>query len=229
MIGREKEIGLINDLMSKNKNIIVFGEEGVGKTVIVQSVLNEQLNRRNLYVQENETLRNTLLGIIASGSKEISKGIDALNILALKKKCYEIINKNPDYIVLDRMGRAEPKHYAFLMYLLEKGIPLLVISRGLDKKSIGHLRMVLYDFEKVEIKNFDRAVSSNLIDYFMKEFGIKVTKEAEFKQAIFNYSKGNPKIIKALCFLARDVKYQKKDTLDVKLMDLDRRISEAVH
>jgi len=29
--------------------------------------------------------------------------------------------------------------------------------------------------------------------------------------------------------LARDVKYQKNDYIDVKLMDLDRRISEAVH
>jgi len=215
--------------MDKKRNIIMFGEEGSGKSAIVQRILREQSNKNNLYVQENGTLRLTLVGIVTGRLQEKNIAIDSLNILALKKKCYEIINKNPDYIVLDRMGRAEPKHYAFLMYLLEKGIPLLVISRGLDKKSIGHLRMVLYDFEKVEIKNFDRAVSSNLIDYFMKEFGIKVTKEAEFKQAIFNYSKGNPKIIKALCFLARDVKYQKNGSLDVKLMDLDRRISEAVH
>ena len=229
MLGREKEIGSINCLMSKNKNIILFGEEGVGKTEIVQSLLSEQSNRRNLYVQENETLRHTLLGIIASGSKEISKGIDALNILALKKKCYEIISKTSDYIILDHMGRAEPKHYAFLTYLVEKNIPLLIVSRGLDKKAIGHLRMAIYGFEKVEINNFDRAASNNLTDYFMKEFGIKVTKEAEFKQAIFNYSRGNSKIIKGLCFFARDVKYQKSGGLDVKLMDLDRRISEAVH
>ena len=62
----------------------------------------------------------------------------------------------------------------------------------------------------------------------MKEFNIKVTKEAEFKQAIFNHSKGNPKIIKALCFLARDVKYKRNDSLDVHLMDLDRRINETI-
>lgn len=229
MIGREKEIGLINDLMSKNKNIMLFGEEGVGKTAIIKSVLNEQSNRRNLYAQENDTLRNTLLGIIASGSKGISKGINALNILALKKKCYEIINTTSDYIVLDNMGRAEPKHYAFVTYLLEKNIPLLVVSRGLDKKAIGHLRMVLYEFEKIKIENFDRATSNNIADYFMKEFGIKIAKESEFKQAIFNYSRGNPKIIKALCFLAGDVKYQKSGRVDVKLMDLDRRIDEVVH
>lgn len=228
-IGREKEINLINSLMSQNKNIMLFGEEGVGKTAIVQNALNGQPGRRHLYVQDNETLRHTLLGIIAGGTQGTNKGVDALNILALKKKSYEIINAISDYIVLDHMGRVEPKHYAFLTYLLEKHIPLLIVSRGLEKKSIGHLRMALYGFEKIEVKNFDRAGSNNLTDYFMKESGITVIKEAEFKQAIFDYSGGNPKIIQGFCLLARDVKYRKNDAIDVKLMDLDRRISEAVH
>ena len=179
-------------------------------------------------MQENHTLRQTLTGIITAIPNEERKVIDSLNILALKKKCYEILKSTPNYIVLDHVGRVEPKHYAFFTYVLEKNIPLLVISRGLDKKAIGHLCMALYDFEKVEIKNFDKTASNNLIGYFIKEFGIKVTKEAEFKQAIFNHSKGNPKIIKALCFLARDVKYKRNDSLDVHLMDLDRRINETI-
>ncbi|MCM8796703.1 MAG: hypothetical protein NC923_02315 [Candidatus Omnitrophica bacterium] len=227
IIGRDKEINLINTLMQQRKNIIVFGEEGVGKSTIIQRILSDK-NENILHVQKNGTLRETLIGIAMAGLQH-SSAIENLNILALKKKCYAIIDKAPIYIVLDHMGRVEPKHYTFLIYLLEKNIHLLVISRGLDKKCIGHLRMALYGFEKVEIKNLDRAASNNLTDYFMKEFGIKVTKEAEFKQAIFDYSGGNPKIIKGLCFLARDVKYQKNEAIDVKLMDLDRRISEAVH
>jgi hypothetical protein len=228
LVGRKDELKLINDLMDKKRNIIMFGEEGVGKSAIAQRILLERLDKNNLYVWENGTLRLTLVGIIAGRSQEKNIAIDSLNILALKKKCYEIIQNFSDYIVLDHMGRVEPKHYTFLTYLFEKNIPLLVISRGLDKKDFGHLRMALYDFEKVEITNFDKTVSNNLIGYFIKEFGIKITKEAEFKQAIFNYSKGNPKIIKALCFLARDVKYKRNDSLDVHLMDLDRRINEAI-
>jgi GTPase SAR1 family protein len=228
LAGRENELELINDLMNNKRNIIIFGEEGVGKSAIVQRILREQSKKNNLYVRENGTLRLTLTGIIAAISQEKNIGIDSLNILALKKKCYEMLESAMGYIVLDHMGRVEPKHCAFLTYVLEKNIPLLVISRGLDKKDIGHLRMALYDFEKVEIKNFDKTASNNLIDYFMKEFGIKVSKEAEFKHAVFNHSKGNPKIIRTLCFLARDVKYKRNDSLEVQLMDLDRRISEVV-
>lgn len=228
LAGRENELELINDLMNNKRNIIIFGEEGVGKSAIVQRILREQSKKNNLYVRENGTLRLTLTGIIAARSQEKNIGIDSLNILALKKKCYEMLESATGYIVLDHMGRVEPKHYAFLTYLFERNIPLLVISRGLNKKDIGHLRMSLYSFEKVKIANLDRLDSNNLIDYFIKEFGIKIVKTDEFKQAIFSHSKGNPKIIKALCFLARDAKYQKNDSIDVKLMDLDRRISEAV-
>jgi len=229
LAGRKNELELINDLINNKRNIIIFGEEGVGKSAIVQRILQEQSNKNNLYVRENRTLRLTLTGIIAARSQEKNIAIDSLNVLGLKKKCYGILESALGYIVFDHMGRVEPKHYTFLTYVLEKNIPLLVISRGLDKKDIGRLRMALYDFEKVEIKNFDKTASNNLIDYFMKEFGIiKVTKEAEFKQAIFNHSKGNPKIIKALCFLARDVKYKRNGSLDVRLMNLDRRISETI-
>ena len=49
-----------------------------------------------------------------------------------------------------------------------------------------------------------------------------------FKKEVFNVSKGNPKMIKQLCFLARDSRYQKENVFDVRLMDLDRRISEVV-
>ncbi len=227
IIGRDSEITLINTLLQQKRNILVFGEEGIGKSAIIQRIISDKDNRNILYVQKNNTLRETLIGIVTANLERIS-GYENFNILALKKKCYEIIDKTPGYLVLDHMGRVEPKHYAFLTYLLEKNIPLLIISRGLNKKDIGHLRMSLYSFGKVEIKSFDKKASNNLTDYFIKEFGIKVVKTDEFKQAIFNYSKGNTKIIKALCFLARDVKYQKNDSIDVKLIDLDRRITEAV-
>jgi len=228
LIGRENELKVINNLMADKRNIVVFGQEGVGKSAIAQRILNEQGYKNNLYIQENHALRQTLTGIITAIPDKENKSIDSLNILALKKKCYAIIESASHYIILDHVGRVQPRHYTFLAYILEKNIPLLIISRGLDKKAIGHLRMALYDFEKIEIKNFDKTASNNLIDYFMKEFGIKVSKEAEFKHAVFNHSKGNPKIIRTLCFLARDVKYKRNDSLEVQLMDLDRRISEVV-
>jgi len=229
IIGREKECVAIAGFIDQRKNIIVFGPEGVGKTSIVNKVLNGFTGLNRLYSSESKTLKEALLNFMASVSCE-KKTVDGANILALKKIFYGILARDkPEYIVFDHVERVEPKFYSFFEYLIEAKIPLVVLSRGLEKKEIGHLRMSSFNFEKVEIANMEKPVADALIEHFIKEFGIKIAKEDEFKKQIFHSSKGNPKIIKGLCFLARDVKYQKSGGLDVKLMDLDRRISEVVH
>jgi len=227
LIGRENELALIESLIDNKRNIIIFGDEGVGKSAIIQCILAKYETNTFLFSGDSRNFKDSLINLIAS-SQSYPANIRGKNILSLKKILYTRLDKNPEYIILDHIGRVKPKFCSLLAYLIERKIPLLVVSRGLDKQNIGHLRMVLYAFEKVEIKTFDKTVSNHLIDYFMKEFGIKVTKEAEFKRAIFDHSKGNPKIIKALCFLARNAKYKREGSPNVQLMDLDRKINEAV-
>jgi len=228
LINREKECQLISDLIKLKKNIIIFGAEGTGKTAIINHVLSKRIEKNIFISQSSRTLKESLINLIIFYGGD-SKAIQENNILALKNIFYKILaDKTPDYIVFDHVESVEPKFYSLFVYLIEAKIPLIVLSGGLEKKDTGHLRMSLFNFEKVEISNLDRPTADVLIDHFIEEFGIKITKEADFKKQIFHFSKGNPKIIKGLCFLARDVKYQKDDVLDVKLMDLDRRISEVV-
>jgi len=229
IIGREKECAAITNFINQRKNIIIFGPEGVGKTAVLNKILTGFPTLNKLCSPESKTLKESLLNFMAGASFD-KKTVNEANILVLKKLFYEILARNkPEYIIFDHLESVEPKFYCFFVYLLEAKIPLIVLSRGLGKKEIGHLRMSSFNFEKVEISNFDRPTTDILINHFINDFGIKITKEADFKKEIYHFSKGNPKIIKGLCFLARDVKYQKNDVIDVKLMDLDRRISEVVH
>jgi len=228
LVGREKECAAIAAFISQRKNIIIFGAEGTGKSAIIKSVLKDKNIASLLYSQDSRTFKSALSGLILSVSGN-TKSVLESNIAALKNELYGIIkDRNPEYIVFDHVESVEPKNYNFFVYLMDAKIPLIVLSRGLQKKDIGHLGMSLFNFKKVEILNLDRPAADVLMDHFIKEFNIKITKEKDFKKQIFHFSKGNPKIIKGLCFLARDVKYQKNDTLDVNLMDLDRRINEAV-
>jgi Holliday junction resolvasome RuvABC ATP-dependent DNA helicase subunit len=88
--------------------------------------------------------------------------------------------------------------------------------------------MGLYDFAKLEIKNLDPTKAGQLIDHYASTFDLKIDAPTDFKKEVFKISKGTPKIINQLCQLARDQKYRAKGYMDVKLMDLDRRISNAV-
>jgi hypothetical protein len=226
LIGRESESRLLHELIRQRKNILIAGPEGVGKSAIVDHVLTGGAVKNILYSKSSATLKETLANIaeFALGSKNLHQK----NILSLKKICYELLEASPDYAVLDHMAWVEPKFYGFLSYLKEQKIAFIIVTRSLDKKDIGHLWMGLYDFDKVEIKNLDQTGTNQLIDYCAQSFDLKLHEATHFKNEVFTISKGNPKIIKELCRLAREEKYRARGYVDVKLMDLDRRIKNAV-
>jgi len=210
-------------LIRRRENIIIFGQEGVGKTSIIQEVMNRGGIDRILYSPQSRTLKEALISLVSSDSG-VHENINEKNILALRKALYPILDQKPDYIIFDHIDRVEPKYYSFFEYLIERELPLIIIAKGIDKKNIGHLRLVLHNFEKVEISNFDRSRSDALVDRYVNEFNIKVVQLDNLKKSIFHFSNGNPKITRQLCSLAKDTRYQKKGFVDVKLMDLDRRI-----
>jgi integrase/recombinase XerD len=227
LIGREQECRLLKELMRQRKNILILGPEGVGKTAIVDHALADGHIKNGLHSKSSTTLKETLVNMIQSsqGSKDLQKK----NILSLKKIYYQLLDQSPEYVVLDHVAWVEPRFYGFLTYVKEQKIPSIIVTRKADKKNVGHLWMGLYDFEKVEIKNLDEAKTGQLIDYYAESFDLQLAAAADFKKEVFTVSKGNPKIIKELCRLARDEKYRAKGYADVKLMDLDRRIKSSIH
>jgi predicted ATPase len=226
LIGREQECRLLEQLMRQKKNILVIGEEGVGKTAIVNNVVARAGMKNILHSRRSATLRETMINMIESirGGKDLAKK----NILSLKKICYQLLDESPGYAVLDHIGWVEPKFYGFLIYLIEQKLPFVILTRKPDKKHIGHLWMGLSDFVKLEVKNLDPTAAGELIDYYASKFELKIDPPAVFKKEVFKLSGGNPKTIGQLCDLAKDEKYRAKGYIDVKLMDLDRRIGSVV-
>jgi hypothetical protein len=138
------------------------------------------------------------------------------------------LDANPGYVVLDQVGWVEPKFYGFLTYIKEQQVPLIIVTRRADKRNIGHLWMGVYDFETLEIKNFDPSRAGQLVEYHVSALNLKIAALSEFKKYVFKFSEGNPKIIQDLCRLACNEEYRAKGYVDVKLMDLDRRIKSAI-
>lgn len=207
--------------MDQRKSIIILGEAGVGKTAIITNVLSERGTRNILYSKGSATLKESLINLTLFS---VGRKIRRLNTLALKKICYGILDKKPEYLIFDHVAWVEPRYYGFLTYLMEKELPLVILTQRPDKKNIGHLWMALYNFERVEITNLDRPKTDELVSHYIQSFGLKLTQDDDFQREVFNISKGNPKIIRQLCSLAQDEKYRAKGYIDVRLMDLDRRI-----
>lgn len=226
LIGREKECALIRELTERRNDIIIFGAAGVGKTSIIRKLIAERESKTFLYSERGGTLKEALLGLIAFSDRS-SKGSEKKSILALKKICYGILDNHAGYVVFDYVDWVEPRFYGFLTYIRDKDLPLMIVSRGVNKKNIGQLWRSLYTFEQVEITNFDKAKTEELIRHYAARLRLKIA-ESAFRQDVFQISNGNPAIVKQLCMLAKDEKYYAKGYPDVKLMDLDRRIMALV-
>lgn len=226
LIGREKERRALLDLIGQKNSVMIVGDEGVGKSALLEDVVAAGPLKNILYSQHSTTLKETLVNFV--GLAPDGKDLWKKNVLSLKKLCYKLLDANPEYAILDHIGWVEPQFYGFLTYVKERGVPFIVAARKPGKKNVGHLWMGLYDFETLEIKNLDQAKSDGLVEHYASVFHLNIDRGADFKKDIFKFSRGNPKIIKELCQLARDDKYRAKGYIDVKLMDLDRRIQGAV-
>ena len=146
LIGREKEIKRITELMQRRKHMIIFGQEGVGKTLIINEVMSNVGADRILYSPQSRTLKEVLVNLVSSGMGfcNCAKNTAQENILALKKLFYKILDKSPQYLIFDQVVKMRPKYYSFLDYLvMERQIPIIILSRGLRKEHIGHLGMIL--------------------------------------------------------------------------------------
>jgi len=225
LVGRENEIESIKKLMENKSNIIIFGKEGTGKSEIIRDILSTG-TKKFLFSPESCNFKNTLLNLIISGGiqKENTKN---MNLSSLKKTIFKLLDNGYDYIIFDHLCTVGPRYLAFFQYLIHKRIPVLIVSQGNEKKHIGRLWMTASLFEKVKIDNLDMQKSYLLIENLIRDFSLKIVKSDDFKREIFKYSGGNPKVIITLCKLARETKYKTGNSLNVWLMNLDRKIYEA--
>ncbi len=57
LFGREKECQFITGLMNGRKNIIIYGEEGTGKSAIIHETVSRRKAEKLLYSHSSKTLR----------------------------------------------------------------------------------------------------------------------------------------------------------------------------
>jgi hypothetical protein len=226
LIGREHERRLLGDLMRQKKNVLILGDEGVGKSAIIEDMMARNVGENILYSKRSTTLKETLVNMVDSirGGKNLQKK----DVLSLKKICYQILDESPEYAVLDHIGWVERRFYSFLTFMKERKIPFIIVTRRPGKENLGHLWMGLYDFEKLEIKNLDQTKTSKLVDHYAASLDLEIDALSDFKKEVFKFSEGSPTIIRDLCQLAKADKYRTKGYVDVKLTDLDRRIKISI-
>lgn len=215
LVGRAKELAVVREHLRAGKNLVVSGSAGVGKTALVREAASDAL-----YCADTSTLKTASesllrqLGLAVSVADNVVRKRALLKATAGKNCCF----------IFDHVGRVSPKLLSFLENVHEAH-PMIIVTRSLAWKETGHLKMILYDFDTLELRNLAEAPARQLIRSRTAE--LRLPDVAAFERDVWRLTRGNPGWIVTLCEQAGKGRYVFGGRTDLKLVELDRRIRDA--
>ena len=221
LIGRNKEIEEIVDAVSQRKNLFLFGEENVGKSLIVKHVLEEAGGKGTIYSDDCSTIKTSLTGFLKDDYGPTF--LSCQNVLSLRKLFYKKIKKEKPYLIFDHVGSVGPKFFSYLENLLDEH-PALFIARSPDPGDIFDLSLLLFSFDKLEVHNLNRKHAFELITHFIESYQLVIDKTDYFRKEVFRLSSGKPSAIREICQYARRDEYKVGNEIKFRLLNLDRKI-----
>jgi len=217
--GRDAELKLVREHLRAGKNLVVFGAEGIGKTALVVEAVRDRPDA--LYCADTTTLKTACESLLA----QLGLAVAEADNVQRKRAVLRALRRRRSVVVFDHVGRVSPKLLSLLENLHESHT-LIVVTRSLAWKDIGHLKMILYDFYTLELTSLSEPDVGQLVRAQIKQLSLTVPNLAEFEHDLWWLSHGNPGCIVALCQQAKHGHYVFGRRLDTHLLDLDRRIRE---
>ena len=218
-VARLKEMARLCELHAQRRHVLILGPAGVGKSALV----GELRERLSLLV----SARSAHLGEICEGLEE-QLGLEAagLKLLERKKRLREALGAAGRVVVFDGVGWTGPKVSSFLEGVTERG-PVWICARSEHPWDIGHFWPLLVRFERVEVRPFHLSETQALVEATVGAGRIPA-KAAGIVEWLQRRSGGIPLVLRELLEELASGRYDPDRAFDLKLLDLDRRIHQAI-
>jgi hypothetical protein len=202
-IGRKEEVARLVDLHQKRVNVLLLGEQGMGKTHLLENLqTNDQLGKV-LRIDDMTSIRKTLAGLVLTlfqGDKEkvaeLLFGVDTdLNKVvtkeSIKQLCELLIRTTTQHeytIIIDDATRITPSGIRVLEQLNEH-FHMIIAARAIKIQQVSFLT----NFEKIELKGLSRTETIDLITRASQDFTDRIEDWEAYKNHICRAGAGNPK------------------------------------
>ena len=219
IVERRREMARLAELHAHGRHTLILGAAGVGKSALVGQ-LQEQLS---LLV----SARSARLGEICEGL-ESQLGLEGagLKLLQRKKRVREAVAAAGRTVVFDGVGRTGPKLSSFMESAMERA-PVWMCARSEHPWDIGHFWPLLARFERVEVRPFHLRDTQALVEAAVAA-GCIPAKAMGIVEWLQRRSGGIPRVLHELVEELASGRYDPDRAFDLKLLDLDRRIHQAV-
>jgi len=214
LIGRTAALDRVRSCLATGRNLVVAGPEGAGKTALVLEAVRGRPGI--LYCADTSTLKTACeCLLVALGIA----GAPADNV-ARKRMVLRAVRGRKTRFVFDHVGRVTPRLLS-LLEAIHESHPLIIVTRSLAWPDIGHLKMILWDFDKLEIANLGAPDARRLVRAESERLGLRLPDARRFEREVCRLSHGNPRLILELCRRADAA----GPGLSARVLDLDRRIA----
>jgi site-specific recombinase XerD len=207
IIGRDKELIQIIDLLNKNINIILIGRIGIGKSHIINQL--EFKDKKILKIDELANLKLTFLNLLLyllNNDKETIKDMiyadydkDKLktklqrdSVVTLIEEIIKITTKHEYILQIDNVDNITAKGMKTIE-LLKDHFVIITTAREIPLNKANFI----WNFERISIQNLSRVNSLELI--YKLSSDLEITDFELYRNHIFDQSSGNPRVIFELC------------------------------
>jgi len=219
LFGRDHELQILRKHLRTGRNLVVVGPEGVGKSALVTEAIRGQADA--LYCANTATLKSaceSLLGQLRLAVPEadnVARKRAILKATAGKKCCF----------VFDHVGWVSPKLVSFLNNVHESH-SMIIVTRSIAWSDMGHLKMILWDFDELEVMPLSRDAMLQSLRGQMKQLKLRVPNPQRFETDVLRIAGRNLHVLMELCQQATGDQYVFGKHLSTQLLNLDRRIKE---
>ena len=235
IFGRDEETRRIREKLSKNRPFLIHGPAGVGKTLLLRSVLPEF---PKLLYCENSATTQTIFRSLAQSLVRLRNrrtvtafrdedSIKAKSAVSLKGIVMEALNEDKYCIVLDHLKRPSYSLASAVREMMGWGsTPVIAMARSGHMEDVGFLQPFYSDrSEKCEIRNFETPVAEQFARDTVKRAGLAAENMAEFVDKVVEFSGGNPGAILAMLKMAGYPKYRSDAHIKITPLYIDFRMN----
>lgn len=204
-VGRREEIARIVDLGQRKINLLVLGDQGMGKTHLVSNLTEDGRLGKVLRVDDMTAIKQTLAGMVLTlfnGDKDkvrdllygndtdIEKTITKESIKQLCELLIRTTEKHEYTIVIDDATRITPLGISVLEKL-NQHFCMIIAARSIKLSQISFLT----NFERIELKGLARHEAVELITRASQDFTDRIDDWEAYKAHVWRATNGNPKFI----------------------------------
>ncbi|HXY48384.1 MAG TPA: hypothetical protein VEI01_02955 [Terriglobales bacterium] len=232
---RTEERQRIDQFVVKRRPFLIFGSSGVGKTLLLRSVLPNF--RAVLYCKDSATtnavFRSLALGLFWKGSERAQSafrgedGIKAKSAISLKGIVMDALREGEYSIILDHLKRPSYSFAAAVREIMGWGsTPVSAVALSSHMEHTGFLQPFYGDrSQKCEIRNFEDPVAEQFAREVAERTGLSAPNLSEFLEKVLEFSNGNPGAIVELIEMASYPKYRSNNRIKTTPLYIDFRMN----